>query len=139
MSLRPDYALGHSEFNDFLFALVGEEKSGTQLTVLSALTRLGLDPWGEADRLSKLTRKAATNALAAKIAILPEGDWKASDSQSIAVRLVDLLPCHVSMPASSSRDRSIETNTLMSAAQKWLFWFGLALAVFMVLTPIFGR
>ena len=37
MALRPEYSLVHSEFNDFLFALVGQEKSGMQLTVLSAL------------------------------------------------------------------------------------------------------
>lgn len=138
MTLRPEYALGHSEFNDFLFALVGEEKSGTQLTVLSALTRLGLDPWGEAARLSKLTKKAAINALAAKIATLPEGDWRASDSQSIAVRLVDLLPRHVSVPPSPSRDKINENKNATSAAQNWLLWIGLALVAIMALTRLFG-
>lgn len=54
MPLRSEYMLGHSEFNEFLFAVVGEERGGQQLTVLSALARLGLDPWGEAARLSKL-------------------------------------------------------------------------------------
>lgn len=42
MALRPEYSLGHSRYNDFLFASIGEEKTGT-LTVLSALTRLGFD------------------------------------------------------------------------------------------------
>ena len=124
MALRSEYSLGHSEFNDFLFALVGEEKSGTSLTVLSALARLDLDPWGEATRLSKLTKKAATSALAAKIAVLPEGDWKASDSQSIAVRLVDLLPRHVSAPADSPQGRKIRDSKPWSEAQKWLIWIG---------------
>ena len=32
MPLRPEYSLGHSEYNAFLFASVGEEKSGLQLT-----------------------------------------------------------------------------------------------------------
>ena len=54
MTLRPEYSLVHSEFNEFLFAFVGEEKSGADLTVLSALARLGLDPWNEAARLSAL-------------------------------------------------------------------------------------
>ena len=40
MTLRPEYSLGHSEYNAFLFAAVGEENVGT-LTVLTALTRLG--------------------------------------------------------------------------------------------------
>ena len=92
MALRPEYSLGHSEFNEFLFAFVGEEKSGQQLTVLSALARLGLDPWGEAARLSELPKEAATHALAATIGALPGGDWKVSDRQSIAVRLVNCLP-----------------------------------------------
>jgi hypothetical protein len=92
MTLRPQFSLGHSEFNGFLFASVGEEKNGMQLTVLSALTRLGLDPWGEAARLSKLPRESAARALALVIALLPEGDWTASDSWAIATRLVKCLP-----------------------------------------------
>jgi len=92
MTLRPQYSLIHSEFNEFLFASVGAEKNGTELTVLSALTRLGIDPWGEAARLSDLPKEAAARALAAAIAALPEGDWTVSDSWAIAARLVDRLP-----------------------------------------------
>jgi len=92
MTLRPEFSLGHSEFNAFLFASVGEEKSGLPLTVLSALTRLGVDPWGEAARLAGLPKEKATQALATAIALLPEGDWKASDSWVIATRLVTQLP-----------------------------------------------
>ncbi len=71
MTLRPEYSLIHSEFNDFLFAVVGEDESGMQLTVLSALTRLGFDPWREAARLSELTKGAAISALAVTISALP--------------------------------------------------------------------
>jgi len=74
LTLRPQYSLGHSEFNDFLFASVGEETNGMQLTVLSALSRLGFDPWGEAARLSNLPEEAAAGALAATIAGLPAGN-----------------------------------------------------------------
>ena len=82
MALRPEYSLVHSEFNGFLFALVGQEKSGMQLTVLSALARLGFDPWREAARLSELTKEAATSALAAVISELPEGNWKSPPPKS---------------------------------------------------------
>lgn len=91
MALRPQFSLIHSEFNEFLFAPVGEEEHGP-LTVLSALTRLGIDPWREAARLSDLPRAAAAQALAAIIAALPEGDWKMTDSSAIADRLVQRLP-----------------------------------------------
>ncbi len=92
MALGPRYSLIHSEFNEFLFATVGEEKNGMRLSVLSALTRLGLDPWGEAARLSGLHKDAAVRALAAAIAMLPEGNWKVSDSEAIAGGLVNRLP-----------------------------------------------
>jgi hypothetical protein len=125
MSLRSEYSLGHSEFNDFLFAFVGEEKSGLQLTVLSALARLGFDPWEEAARLSKLPQESATSALTETIAGLPEGDWKASDSRSIAVRLLDRLPRRRST-ADSSRNNDGEGPEQKSKTQGWLVWVAFA-------------
>lgn len=83
---------GHSEFNPFLFASVGEDGAGVDITVLSALARLGFDPWGEAARLADLPKEAATQALTATIALLPLGNWKAADVRDIAVRLIDSLP-----------------------------------------------
>lgn len=139
MVLRPEYSLGHSEFNDFLFAVVGEEKNGLQLTVLSALARLGLDPWGEAARLSKLTREAATSALAAAIATLPEGDWKASDSRSIAGRLVNRLPKHVSPATESSQGGSTRERRPRSDPQKWLMWIAIGVGIVIALSRLFGR
>lgn len=91
MGLHPQFSLIHSEFNDFLFAPVGEEEHGP-LTVLSALTRLGVDPWREAARLSDLPTAAAVQALATTMATLPAGDWNASDLLVIAARLVARLP-----------------------------------------------
>lgn len=91
MTLRPEYSLGHSQYNDFLFASVGEEKTGT-LTVLSALTRLGVDPWQEAARLADMPRDSAIRSFAVTIAGLPEGDWTASDTTAIAARLLAWLP-----------------------------------------------
>ena len=138
MALRPEYSLGHSEFNEFLFAFVGEEKSGQSLTVLSALSRLGLDPWGEAARLSKLPREAATRALTAAIAGLPEGDWKVSDSRSIAVRLLDFLPRRGTPAAGPSQGSSIEDRKPKSGARKWLVWGTLAAAVFILVSRLQG-
>ena len=129
MPLRPEYMLGHSEFNEFLFAFVGEEKSGQQLTVLSALARLGLDPWGEAARLSKLPDEAATDALAAAIGALPGGDWTASEGQSIAIRLVNYLPKRNSPSARLPQDASIAVHKQKSGAPNWLIWIALGAAV----------
>ena len=48
MTLPTQFSLLDSEFNEFLFATVGEERIGVPLSVLSAFARLGLDPWVEA-------------------------------------------------------------------------------------------
>ena len=138
MALRPEYSLIHSEFNDFLFALVGEEKNGMHLTVLSALVRLGFDPWREAARLSELTEEAATSALAAAISALPDGDWTESNSRSLAVRLVDRLPKHVSPSAKPLQLRNSSDRKPRSEVQSWLVWIALATAVLVALSRLFG-
>ena len=56
MPLRRAFAPMLPEFDSFLFAAVGEERDGIPLSVLSALSRLGLDPRDEAARLSRLTK-----------------------------------------------------------------------------------
>ena len=91
-TLRPEYSLGHSAYNDFLFGSLGEDAAGTEITVLSALSRLGIDPWPEAARLAALPRDAAASALAATIARLPDGMWPDAEAAKIAARLVTSLP-----------------------------------------------
>ncbi len=92
MASGPQLSFGRSAFDAFLFATVGEDKAGTELTVLSALARLGLDPWNEAARLADMPRAAAVLALGKTIALLPLGNWKEADSSDIATRLVGQLP-----------------------------------------------
>jgi hypothetical protein len=92
MTLRPEYSLGHSAYNDFLFGSLGSDSSGIDLTVLSALTRLDLDPWQEAARLAGLPREAAVEALARHIARLPDHPCSAVEAVKTAARLIALLP-----------------------------------------------
>jgi hypothetical protein len=86
------FSLLKSEFNDFLFAPIGEERDGVVLTVLSAFARLGVDPWQESARLGQLSTDKATQRLTAIISGLPKGQWTESDAETIAARLVGLLP-----------------------------------------------
>ena len=92
MALSARFSLLHSDLNDFLFAPVGEEQNGVTLSVVSALTRLGLDPWEEAARLTPLPKARAAEALATLIAQLPIGRTQSSDDLAISQRLVELLP-----------------------------------------------
>jgi hypothetical protein len=121
MPLGPQFALIHSKFNEFLFASVGEEKNGAPLSVLSALTRLGFDPWGEAARLSGLPKETAARALAAAIALLPEGNWNVSDASAIAARLVDRLPAHAAF-ATQSRPSDSGTHRKVKVKRATMIW-----------------
>ncbi len=81
-----------SQFNDFLFAPVGEEKNGMLLSVLSALARLDLDAWQEAATLARLPRTTATERLAGLIATLPDAVLVHKNPAEIASRLIERLP-----------------------------------------------
>lgn len=92
MALRKQYSLINSEFNEFLFAPVGDEGNGMTLSVMSAFSRLDIDPWREAASLSALSKEKAVEALASIIARLPDARWAAADTREIAARLVAFLP-----------------------------------------------
>jgi hypothetical protein len=62
------------------------------LSVLSALARLNVDPWREAAELACLPRDAAIRRLASLIASLPDGPAAFPDRETIAARLIALLP-----------------------------------------------
>jgi hypothetical protein len=91
-TLPPAFSLLKSEFNDFLFAPIGEEKNGLVVTVLSAFARLGVDPWQESARLRQLSTAMATQRLTSIISGLPNGQWVQADVGGIAARLIGLLP-----------------------------------------------
>src|SRR6516164_2240225 len=66
MTLRGSLRPLQPDLDRFLLATVGDEMS-----VISAFTRLGLDPWQEAGRLSPLSNREAIEQLALLIAELP--------------------------------------------------------------------
>jgi len=81
-----------SEFEDFLFAPIGEDRNGMPLSVLSALARLDVDPWQEDAKLAPLSGETATQRLVSLIAALPDGPSAHPDPRTIAARLIALLP-----------------------------------------------
>jgi len=83
------------EFDDFLFAPVGEDTNGMSLSVLSVLARMDIDPWQEAAALSGLPGKSATRRLASLIEALPDVPSARRDPATTAARLIALLPSRV--------------------------------------------
>ena len=110
------FALQKSDLNGFLFADVGIESSGNTLSVLSALARMGLDPWQEGGRLAKLPQLAAIDTLAKFIAIMPSSQWSLPDATAIASRLVALLPGGTKTPAVADMNSSKASRTQVQFA-----------------------
>jgi hypothetical protein len=85
-------ALLGPEFDAFLFAPVDEEAKGAPLSVLSALARLDVDPWREAAELAAMPKGAANQRLMSLLAALPDTSSARRAPDTIADRLVKLLP-----------------------------------------------
>lgn len=93
--LRPD----GPDYDAFLHAKVGDDASGAAVTVLSALARLGLEPWTEAQELARLNRQAAQVRLKAHLSAISDIPALDRASGSVATRLVALLPTRASQGA----------------------------------------
>jgi hypothetical protein len=128
MTLRRAYAPMFPEFDAFLFASVGEEIDGVPLSVLSALSRLGLDPRDEAARLAHLTREAAADQLARMIARLYDRRWSVAEARGIAGGLIERLPM-ASAAGKAGGAVSDARPTIGFAASSLLIYLALALAI----------
>jgi hypothetical protein len=81
------------EFDKFLYASLGEDNNGMPLTVLSALSRVNVDPWEEASKLTQLPQESAVTQLASLLGALRNAPVAALDPARVAVPLIALLPC----------------------------------------------
>jgi len=81
------------EFEQFLYASVGDDNNGMPLTVLSALARMDVDPWEEASKLTQLPQESAVTHLASLLGALRNVPVVGLDSARIAAALIALLPC----------------------------------------------
>jgi hypothetical protein len=109
-----------SEFNDFLFAPIGEDRNGMLVSVLSGLARSDVDPWQEAAKLAQLPGETATKELAALIGALPDRAASYPDSHAIATRLIAFLP---RKPGTSGRRQqtSHSASEVMTSRPWWIY------------------
>jgi len=137
-------------FSEFLFAGIAEQSNGMTLSLLSALARLGVDPWAEAARLAEMPEAVAVAALAALLArALAAADSAAhagvrplaahADTRTLAARLVRKLPRAHGAPAGEIPRVGLAGylrghGRLSSDA---LRWWGVALALTAMLATTF--
>jgi hypothetical protein len=119
------------EFEAFLFAPIGEETNGMTLSVLSALSRMDVDPWDEAARLSRLPRDHAIAALEAIIIRMPRDHRPSQDNSSLAIRLAVLLPVPELGPPAGSTARRVRKDREFTI----VLWLA---AAFIVSCLVFG-
>lgn len=80
------------EFDSFLFAPIGDEQDDPMLSVVSALARLDVDPWKEADSLAHMPKQLAIGRLTSLIASLPNSSTTGLVPEVTAARLIEGLP-----------------------------------------------
>jgi len=110
-----------SEFNDFLFAPIGEDKNGMLVSVLSGLARSDVDPWQEAAKLAQLPGEAATKELAALIGALPDRAASYPDPRAIAARLIALLPRPLGAKSGPQQGPRHSTWAVMNSRPWWIY------------------
>ena len=120
-----------SEFNDFLFALVGEDRNGMPLSVVSVLARMDLDPWVEAANLADLPAETAVRKLASWLDALSDPALKPTSPDSRAVRLIALLPRRAVPHSPPSLDR---TGAVVGARRPQTLIKAILFAIFLILS-----
>ena len=114
-------SLPGSEFNDFLFAPIGEDKNGMLVSVLSGLARSDVDPWQEAAKLARLPGETATSELAALIGALPDRAASYPDPRTIAKRLIALLPHPLGTNGGSQQGPPHSALAVMNSRPWWIY------------------
>ena len=132
MTLRGSFRPLRPDLDRFLFATVEDKIDEIPLSVISSLTRLGLDPWQEAGRLSSLSDREAVEQLARLIAELPGLLRPLDEAREIADRLIQLLPGHDTDCRSAAQVQirpCYLTPALSGTSQLWIACLVLAAAV----------
>jgi hypothetical protein len=100
-----------------LFASIGTEAGGSRLTVLSALARLGEDPWAKAASWARMPEAASAAALAVAIAqmpVTPEDRLAAADTAARLIKLLSPVAVAASQQDSSGLPNGSRFITILS-------------------------
>ena len=80
------------QYTAFLFEPLGDDRNGVPLALASILGRMSLDPWSEAASLAAMSDDTAARKLASLIEAMPNPAWMHPESNTLAERLIRLLP-----------------------------------------------
>jgi hypothetical protein len=80
-----------TDLDSFLYAPIADDPNGMPLTMISALGRLGVDPWAEAAVIHALSRESATQKVTSLLSAVKHGPAPGAATETLAARLVELL------------------------------------------------
>src|SRR4051812_29782643 len=92
MKRRTPFSHPGLEYAAFLFEPLGDDRNGVPLALASILGRMSLDPWSEAASLAAMPTDAAARKLALFIEAMPNHALPRVESNTLAERLIRLLP-----------------------------------------------
>lgn len=92
MTLTMDQMGQDPAFERFLRATVGEDVNGINVTVISMLSRLDVDPWTEASNLAAMSDGPARKRLNTLLTRFKDVPTVGHDQSKIISALLDLLP-----------------------------------------------
>ena len=127
------------QYTAFLFEPLGDDRNGVPLALASILGRMNLDPWSEAASLAAMPAAVAAQKLAALIEAMPNHSWMRPESNTLAERLIRLLPAPP--PPSIATAAATESLADVEATKRrplltFLVW--IVLIGFLLVGAIFG-
>lgn len=101
----------HTEYDNFLYAIVAENED-LPITVVSMLSRLNLDPWLEAARLSQLPRHQAIDCLSTRIQRFKRQPIPTAEADELASRLIERLPTREALVVEATRQETLDFTSM---------------------------
>ncbi|MCD1618034.1 hypothetical protein K7H20_08230 [Salipiger manganoxidans] len=126
------------EFERFLYAPVGTDRKGSSVTVLSALARLGLDPWTETAALVALSRDAARVRLGLLLSKVWDVPALGRDHGTVAQELTLLLPDTPPKAAPTWQAAPLAAGRLGSSTAIWMIFAILFVVAQLLFGGLFG-
>jgi hypothetical protein len=136
MKMRTSFSHPGLEYTAFLFEPLGDDRNGVPLALASILGRMSLDPWSEAASLAAMPTDVAAHKLASIIEAMPNHVVPRVESNTLAERLIRLLPKRPGPVAPATQPLADARATERRPLFRYLVW--LALFCVLLIAARFG-
>jgi len=136
MKMRTSFSHPGLEYAVFFFESLGDDRNGVPFALVSILGRMSLDPWSEAASLAAMPTDVAAHKLASIIEAMPNHVMPRVESNTLAERLIRLLPKRPDPAAPATQPLADARATERRPLFRYLVW--LALFCVLLIAARFG-